>query len=86
MTGDPVRILRYFAKSLSFKICLVLLAVGFLIVVDSSIPISDRPIVVFKNLSAKSTPLFVEKASTFIINIFNLPSFCDNASSSANLV
>jgi hypothetical protein len=38
VTGEPVSILLYFAYLAKSKIALVLLAVGFFIVVDSSIP------------------------------------------------
>ena len=60
VTGEPVNILRYFARSPIFKIFFVRFAVGLLIVVDSSIPIKALPLNMLRKECAKSSPFDVE--------------------------
>src|SRR6056297_508227 len=66
VTGDPVRIRRYENPAAIFIKALVRLALGFLIVVDSSMAIRPLAPRLRAIQSPAVLPLAVEKASTFM--------------------
>jgi hypothetical protein len=58
VTGEPVKILRYFARFPIVNMFFVRFAVGFLIVVDSSIPIKALQTKMLRKERAKSSSFF----------------------------